>query len=149
MGDPYPACRIGESWVWVGCCRVSGRSAVPSRCFYLYSDVIESPASCQACRDMLGPWVRRIQITCLAMWSPLRARGGQMPPALYSPQVPPSHARHDGLFNKQDGTGALQSHSYSSTMNPANSFSAGTYESSTSPLSFAHSAPSPTPGIAH
>lgn len=136
MGHPYPACSIGESWIWVGCCGVSGRSAVPSRCFYLCGDVIESPASCQACRDMLGLWVRRTQITCLAMWSPLRARGTQMPPALYSPQVPPSHARHDGLFNKQDGMGALQSHSYSSTMNPPNSFSNVTYESSTFPTFF-------------
>lgn len=48
----------------------------PTGAFISKDDVIESPASGQACRDMLGPWVRRTQITCLATWNPLRARRG-------------------------------------------------------------------------
>lgn len=48
----------------------------PAGAFISKNDVIDSPASGQACRDMLGPWVRRTQITRLATWNPLRARRG-------------------------------------------------------------------------
>lgn len=85
-------------------------------------DVIEAPASWPGLQRLAGPLGKDYPgiISGTTESSESQERKNTPPLPLYFPQMPPTHAQHQGLLSKQDTS---QSHPHFSRMNPLNSFS--------------------------